>query len=365
MSQPLYLEVYQRLRDAIHSGAYRVGDRMPAEAELTKQLGVSPITLKRAMDLLRDDGYVTRRPRLGTVVVSETATTAVAARKGPAPLIGCVLTEFDDTFGTRVLAGLLDASGSAAHLVVKRSLGDRAAEGELVRSLVADGVTGLILEPSSSQYVAPAVLELLTQSFPVVILDRVFDGVPVSSVCSDNVAAGSKAAEALFAAGHEHVGLVSASTAVSTVQDRLDGVVAAHATRHVPFDPARQFREVRSTVPGSGVAPDDDVVELEKFLAAHPEVTGLVATEYKIAVLLREAAQRAGRTVPDDLGIVCFDHPEAFYDQAQYRFTHVRQDEARMGSEAVALVLAQLRGSAAVTKVALPTELVPGSSTRG
>lgn len=364
MSQPLYLEVYQRLRDEIHAGTYRVGDRMPAEAELTKQLGISAITLKRAMDLLRTDGYITRRPRLGTVVVSETATTAAGAVNGPAPLIGCVLTDFDDTFGTRVLTGLLDASGTDANLVVKRSVGNRDAEDDLVRALVADGVQGLVLEPSSSQYVPPAVLELITQSFPVAIVDRVFDGVPVSSVCSDNVTAGRQAAEVLFAAGYDHVGLVSAASTVSTVQDRLDGVVDAHATRHVPFDPAHQFRQVRSTVPGSGVAPDDDIAELEKFLDANPGLTGLVATEYKIAVLLGEAAQRAGRSVPDDLGIVCFDHPDAFYDPARYRFTHIRQDEARMGREAVGLVLAQIRDAGEVTKVTLPTELVPGSSTR-
>ncbi|MFE7509229.1 GntR family transcriptional regulator [Promicromonospora sp. NPDC057488] len=364
MSQPLYLEVYEKLRDAIHAGTYRVGDRMPAEAELTKQLGVSAITLKRAMDLLRDDGYITRRPRLGTVVVSETATNDAGPGGGPSPLIGCVLTDFDDTFGTRVLAGLLDASGTTANLVVKRSLGDGQAEGDLVRSLVADGVQGLILEPSSSQYVPPAVLELITQQFPVTILDRVFDGVPVSSVCSDNVSAGRQAAETLFAAGYDHVGLVSAASTVSTVQDRLDGVVDAHATRHVPFDPAHQFRQVRSTVPGSGVAPEDDIAELEKFLAANPGLTGVVATEYNIAVLLREAAQRAGRDVPGDLGIVCFDHPDAFYDQARYRFTHIRQDESRMGADAVRLVLAQLRDAGQVTKVTLPTELVPGSSTR-
>ncbi|MFI6428553.1 GntR family transcriptional regulator [Promicromonospora sp. NPDC050880] len=364
MSQPLYVEVYQQLRDAIHAGTYGVGDRMPAEAELTKQLGVSAITLKRAMDLLRSEGYITRRPRLGTVVVSATATGPAGPRSGPAPLIGCVLTDFDDTFGTRVLSGLLDASGTAANLVVKRSLGDGEAEGDLVRALVADGVQGLILEPSSSQYVPPAVLELITRSFPVTILDRVFDGVPVSSVCSDNVSAGRQAAEVLFTAGYDHVGLVSAASTVSTVQDRLDGVVAAHATRHVPFDPAHQYRQVRSTVPGSGVAPDEDIAGLEKFLAANPGLTGVVATEYNIAVLLREAAQRTGRTVPDDLGIVCFDHPDAFYDQARYRFTHIRQDESRMGHEAVALVLAQLRDAGQVTKVTLPTQLVPGSSTR-
>ena len=35
------------------------------------------------MDLLRADGYITRRPRLGTFVVSETAINAAGPRAAP------------------------------------------------------------------------------------------------------------------------------------------------------------------------------------------------------------------------------------------------------------------------------------------
>jgi len=364
MTQALYRRVYEELREAIHTGEFGVGDRFPSESEFTGRFDVSVITLKRALDLLRDDGYILRRPRLGTFVISAVATSTPFSTAPRQPLIGCVVTDFDDTFGTRVLGGLLDASNGAVNLLVKRSLGEGELEDDMVRALIQGGVRGLILQPSSSEYVPAAVLELVTQSFPVVILDRVFDGVPVSSVCSDNVAAGRLAADYLLDLGHEHVGLVTSASHVSTVADRLDGFVDAHATRHVPHDPRYEYRGVRSTTPGSKVSPDDDIAELEKFLTANAALTGLVATEYNIAVLLREAARRTNRAVPADLAIVCFDHPDAFYDRAQFRFTHIRQDQASMGREAVRMIIDQLQGPGTVQTSSLVVKLVVGDSTR-
>src|SRR6188768_2166854 len=120
VTQALYRRVYEELRDAIHAGQFSVGDRFPSEAELTARFDVSVITLKRALDLLRDDGYIVRRPRLGTFVISDIATSTPASTALRQPLIGCVVTDFDDTFGTRMLAGLLEASDDTVNLLVKR-----------------------------------------------------------------------------------------------------------------------------------------------------------------------------------------------------------------------------------------------------
>ena len=74
----LYKRVYESLRQAITTGVYAVGDRLPSEADLSKQFEVSAITVKRALDLLRNEGMIVRRPRIGTVVTSATAADAAA-----------------------------------------------------------------------------------------------------------------------------------------------------------------------------------------------------------------------------------------------------------------------------------------------
>jgi DNA-binding LacI/PurR family transcriptional regulator len=363
MGVALYQSVYERLRAAIQAGEYPVGDRLPSDQDLTAEFNVSTITLKRALDLLKADGFISRRPRVGTVVISDVATASPSPYTLQHPLLGLIVTNFDDTFGTQLLGGLLDGANAIANLLVKRSLGDESAEDHLIRTLYAGGVKALILQPSSSEYVPPAVLELITQDFPVVILDRVYEGVPVSTVCSDNVDASRQLTEHLFELGHERIGLVSSDSHVSTLQDRRDGFVMAHATKHVPHDDATVFASVHSTIPGSDTSPDEDTERLVGYLRDHPDVTAVVATEYNIALMLRDAAARLGRSVPGDLSIACFDHPDAFYDRELFRFTHVRQDQEGMGREAVNIALDLLKGSRRVAKAALPTRLVVGQST--
>ena len=360
----LYRQVYDALRDRIEDGTYAVGDRLPSEAELSREYSVSAITVKRALDLLRADGLIVRRPRLGTFVTSARpqapgAPGAVAAR----PLIGCVVTNFDDTFGSRVLEGLLAGAGTDDHLVLMRSSGDVDREDASIRSLLDAGVSGLVLQPSSSEYIPPAALELVTRRFPLVILDRVYDGIPVSAVRSDNLAGAIAATAHLFELGHTSVGFVSAASHVSTSEERRNGWVHAHAAFHRTLDGTAELRAIGSTVPGSTVTKEEDVDRLVAFVRAHPHLTGYLAAEYNIALLLREACRRLGLRVPEDVSVVCFDHPDAAFDDGLFRFTHVRQQQRALGERAIEGVRRQREDPRTVDKVMLPTELVPGAST--
>jgi GntR family transcriptional regulator, transcriptional repressor for pyruvate dehydrogenase complex len=68
-------ETVERLLEGIKLGVYATGDRLPAERELTRRLGVSRITLRDALRELCSIGYVeTKRGRFGgTFVVQQPA----------------------------------------------------------------------------------------------------------------------------------------------------------------------------------------------------------------------------------------------------------------------------------------------------
>lgn len=364
----LYKQVYEALRESISQGEYAVGDRLPSEAELSSRFEVSPITIKRALDLLRTDGMIMRRPRIGTVVTSATPTAPQAparsrtdSERGPS-LIGCVITSFDDTFGNKVIEGILAAAGADIHVVFKRSGGDLAEEDACIRALVDAGVEGLILLPSSSEYIPPAALELVAKTFPVVILDRLFDGIPVSAVCSDNLAGGRAATEHLLELGHQTVGFVSSTSHVSSSDDRRNGYIHAHASNHLPLENSAELRTIGSTVPGSSDTIEQDIGRLVEFVEQNPDITGYVAAEYNIALMLREACHRLGLEVPTDISIVCFDHPDATFDTRLFRYTHVRQQQRSLGEKAVESVRRQIGRPSEIEKVVLPTELVIGAS---
>jgi GntR family transcriptional regulator len=57
--EPRYVTVYRRLADDIASGRLTPGERLPSERVLTQRLSVSRETLRRALELLVEDGTVT------------------------------------------------------------------------------------------------------------------------------------------------------------------------------------------------------------------------------------------------------------------------------------------------------------------
>lgn len=362
----LYRQVYDKLRADIEQHRIGIGDRLPSEADLIDSHSVSSITIKRALDLLRTDGFIVRRPRLGTFVISDVQTSGRADGDpaGARPVIGCVVTNFDDTFGTKIIAGAIDEAQASARLVINRSLGDQSAEDRLIRALVDAGAKAIILEPSSSQYVPPVVLELITQSYPLVIIDRLLDGVPVSTIASDNVAGAREATEHLIGLGHRRIGLVTSAGPVSTLDERRRGFLLANATASVDHDERNEFRGVESTRPFSDTPVEADLDALTAFVADRRELTGFVVSEFNIALLLREACNRLGLEIPRHRSVVCFDHPDLFFDTAAFRFTHVRQDQDALGRRAVEQALVQIADPGAISKHTLPTTLVPGDSTR-
>jgi GntR family transcriptional regulator len=70
---PLYQQIYELLRAAILDGRLGLNARLPAEQDLTQMLGVSRITVKRAMNELAVAGMVRRQRGIGTVVTYDVA----------------------------------------------------------------------------------------------------------------------------------------------------------------------------------------------------------------------------------------------------------------------------------------------------
>lgn len=66
-----YLAIYEELQQQIINGDYLVGDLMPAEPDLQKRYNVSRITVRHAVQLLVDEGYVERIHGVGTIVLSQ------------------------------------------------------------------------------------------------------------------------------------------------------------------------------------------------------------------------------------------------------------------------------------------------------
>lgn len=67
-AQPLYQQLQRALRDAIQSGKLSPDDALPSERQLASELGISRITVRKAIDGLADEGLLVRRQGSGNFV---------------------------------------------------------------------------------------------------------------------------------------------------------------------------------------------------------------------------------------------------------------------------------------------------------
>lgn len=69
-SVPVYLHIVQTLADRLSSGEYAAGARLPSGSELCAEFGVSPMTVRRSLSLLEQQGLVLGIKGRGTYVRS-------------------------------------------------------------------------------------------------------------------------------------------------------------------------------------------------------------------------------------------------------------------------------------------------------
>jgi len=67
-AQPLYQQLQRALREAIENGVIAPEDALPPERDLAEMLGVSRITVRKAIDELAEEGLLVRKQGSGTFV---------------------------------------------------------------------------------------------------------------------------------------------------------------------------------------------------------------------------------------------------------------------------------------------------------
>ncbi len=66
--EPAYAQLVRILMQQLADGVFRAGDRLPSEAQLCELYGVSPMTVRRVVNILADQGVVTAERGRGTFV---------------------------------------------------------------------------------------------------------------------------------------------------------------------------------------------------------------------------------------------------------------------------------------------------------
>ncbi len=147
----LYTSIKDDLLVKIKNGTYAEGDIIPSEVDLAKAYGVSRPTIRQALSILANEGYLDRRKRRGTVVANPNA----EARRHVAPDFGSHtmrgVQSFEDEItwtGKKVETMPIMVKEEPATEEVARALdiGVGASTYKLVRLRYVDGVPNMFCE---------------------------------------------------------------------------------------------------------------------------------------------------------------------------------------------------------------------------
>ena len=67
---PLYKQVMDQIKDAIADGVLKPQERLPSIREMSKELDISEITIKRAYTDLEAEGFIYTRAGMGSFIVN-------------------------------------------------------------------------------------------------------------------------------------------------------------------------------------------------------------------------------------------------------------------------------------------------------
>lgn len=373
----LYEKVFDHLSEEIRSGRYKPGDMIPTEKELMAQFSVSRMTTNRALQMLAAAGAITRKAGLGTFVSAvepeanaslthDSAPSLALATKAPdAPtsVIGFVIPFIDQTIGPKLLSEIekqLHHVGLCLSLAC--SYGSQEIEEAVIEQQLAIGAQGLIVFPVNGEFYNPAILRLHVRHFPIVLVDKQLQGIPLPYVVSDNIGGARLLVDHLLEMGHTNIAFYSPPCdGTSSLSDRLTGYQQALETSGIAFT-SEYVVTTEKPCDNQLECEAIQVKAIEDFLSEHRHVTAVFASDDHLAQLWMVALRRLHLRVPRDFSIVCFDSPPS--SSISWSLTCAMQDQVQMARNAVQMIVDLLTGDSSdnMLGVTLPAEFSLGSS---
>jgi GntR family transcriptional regulator, arabinose operon transcriptional repressor len=333
---PKYELIRQTLADAIISGQYPPGHRLPSESELVATFTASRPTVNRALRELQLAGIIERRAGSGSYVRAD------AAARGYT--FGLLIPELGRTeIFEPICRGMAEAQHGSQHVLLwGSSFGDQAnmeqQASQACRQLVAKKVSGVFFAPleltPQKDAINRGIAEALQRAgIPVVLLDRDLVSYPERSrydlVGIDNRRAGYVITRHLVRAGCRRLVFVGRPGSAPTVDARASGYREAVQAA----DPKLKARVCQ-------IDPENRMHVQEVLDRLRPD--GFVcANDFTAAHLLRTLTELKIR-VPADVRMVGIDDVK-YASLLSVPLTTIHQPCASMGAVAIGAMLDRLR----------------------
>jgi LacI family transcriptional regulator len=205
-------------------------------------------------------------------------------------------------------------------------------ERDLLSHLQSRQVEGLIICPIGDS--SAHLRKLADSGANVVVVDRWFSDIPLTTVTSENEKGAFDATIDLIKMGHKKIGCLQGRPGTSSNDERSRGHFRALRANKIEVDP--------SMVQGEDFSAESGYRSTCMLLDAHPDVTAIFAFSNQNALgALRAFAERR-LSIPHDISLITFDDAP-FAEYVASPLTVIRQDIDEIGSKAAELLIEQIQ----------------------
>ncbi|UTA49216.1 LacI family DNA-binding transcriptional regulator [Simiduia sp. 21SJ11W-1] len=212
---------------------------------------------------------------------------------------------------------------------------DAELESQVANFVRQSRVDGVVLTPPLSDH-ENLVRRLMEMHIPVVVIAPAEDGIPCSSVMTNDEEAAFAMTTRLVEKGHKRIGYILGHPEHRAMGNRYQGYRKALMYQGIPVDPKLVVQGMNSFESGYYAA--------EKLLLMANPPSAIFASNDDMAAGAIKLAHKLGRKIPSEVAVAGFDDIPAA-EQIWPGLTTVRQPIMAMAQQAAQLLLLQLKSA--------------------
>lgn len=348
MKIPLYKKIYDDIFFKIKNGEYPVGSLLPREEELCEIYGVSRITIRHALEILSREGFISRTKKKGTLVLPTIENHINDGDVAGGERSIAFVFSFFDNYGKKVLDGLSAIRGKSDYFVCYDSQSSVTIERGILRRLLQDGISGLVIMPVHQTKNFDLLSEFALRKIPIVFFDRSVVGINAPCIRSDNYSGAQAMTEYLIRNGHTRIAYFRFhESMIVTARRRFEGVAQALIKNGLRLHEDLVFIAPDEPPPTDALEPHPEIEDrtarlaLKQFFTSEHPPTAVVCLNDLSACSIYRSAKALGISVPENLAVTGFDNTDIARD---YNITTVSQDFGEIARRAIDIIHLQKRG---------------------
>ena len=276
---------------------------------------------------------------------------AKGLKAGKSKTIGLIIADISNIFFGAIALNIQNYAHERGYTVLIGNTNENINEMEnMIEFLYARQIDGLIITPTeNSQFLLN---KIISNKLPLVLVDRSFPEINVTSVTINNYDISYKSTEQLIKKGCRNIGIVTYKQDHFHINERKQGAVNALKDSGI-------FNEDNIERVSYHNLKDDVINSIERLLKRDPKIDGIFFTTNSISINGVKSLIKNNINIQEDIQIMCFDENDAFYI-LPYTVPFIKQPITEIAKNAVDLLIEQIdsRSNDEPKNIVLDAELV-------